>query len=686
MIKLRLFHLLLFVAGVFNVFAQDQTIGLFTNDSRSFNGYTLFNPMRSNNTYLIDNCGYVVNSWTSSLQPDLSVYLLDDGSLLRTCRVGTNPDLGGRLEIFDWDGNITWSYDFDSEFYEMHHDIETMPNGNILIISYDVYTPNQAILAGRDPALIDAEVWAEKIIEIEPIGTDAINVVWEWKAWDHLVQDYDQLMANYGIVSDHPELVNVNYSASLGSSANTDWIHANAISYNPDLDQIMLCSRNLCEFLIIDHSTSTLEAAVHTGGIYGKGGDILYRFGNPASYDRGTSGDRMLFFQHDAKWIPPGYPDEGKITLFNNQTSSTTSSVVIIDPPMDSAGFYTDPGLSFYGPDNFSWELESSEIYASNLSGAQQLPNGNMLIFSGTNGRIYEVDIDGNFLWKYINPVGNGGAYNQGEVPANSNVFKGKRFSPDFSGFVGHELIAGDRIELNPWPDGCQILEDTLAEFDLKVFLEGPFNGLSMDQYLYDMDVIPLTHPYNIVPWNYKGTESVVALPEADIVDWLYIEFRDAANPSLATPNTTIGKQAGFLLADGSVVDIDGISNLEFYNTINDQLYIVIWHRNHLGILSSAPAIGINDFLTFDFTISETQVYNNSLGYTELSTGIWGMVSGDGNQDLLINDSDKIDNWNLQAGYKGYLPADYNIDNQTDNTDKNDFWYKNRSKSSQVPQ
>jgi len=685
MYNVRFICLLIFFAGIVNVFAQDQTVGLFFNDSRSFNGYTLFNPMRSTTTYLIDNCGHAVNSWTSSYQPDLSVYLLEDGSLLRTCRVGTVPDLGGRLEIFDWDGNMTWSYNFDSEYFSMHHDIEPMPNGNILLISYDVYTPYQATLAGRDPSLIDEEVWAEKIIEIEPVGTNSMNVVWEWKAWDHLVQEFDPLMANYGTVADHPELLNLNYSASLGSSANTDWIHANAIAYNPDIDQILLCSRNLSEILIIDHSTSTAEAAGHAGGLYGKGGDLLYRFGNPLAYNRGTANDRMLFFQHDAEWIPAGYPDEGKITLFNNQTSSTTSSIVIIDPPIDSGGYYSDPGLSFYGPVDFAWSFESAEIYASNLSGAQQLPNGNMLICSGTNGRIYEVDLDGDFLWKYINPVGNGGAVNQGDVPVNSNFFKGKRFAPDFAGFIGHDLIAGDPIELNPWPGDCQVLEDTLARFDLKVYLQGPYNGVSMSHELSDYDAIPFSQPYNISPWNYKGTENVSSLPETNIVDWILVEFRDAENPGSAVSATTICKQAGFLLSDGSVVGSDGISNLELYNTILNDIYVVIWHRNHLGVLSATPVVGINELLTFDFTIGEGQVYNNSLGYTELSTGIWGMVAGDSNRDMLIDDIDIDDNWKLKAGLKGYLPADFNLDQQVNNKEKNDLWYFNRIKVGQVP-
>lgn len=675
MTKLRFIYLYLFIVGIVNVYAQNQTVGLFINDSRSFNGYTLFNPMASETTYLIDNCGRVVNSWTSSYQPNLSVYLLEDGNLLRSCKVASNPDLGGRLEKLDWNGDVIWSFDFDSQSFAMHHDIEPLPNGNILIISNDIYNINDALSAGRDPLLTDDELWSEQIIEIEPVGSDSINIVWEWKAWDHIIQDYDASKSNYGVISDHPELLNLNYSAATGPNAKKDWIHANSASYNSELDQIMLCSRNLSELYIIDHSTSSEEAAGHLGGTYGKGGDILYRYGNPSSYNRGSTNDRVLFFQHDTHWIPEGSPDAGKVIIFNNQVTPITSSVLIISPQMDSAGYYTNPGLSFYGPDNVTWMYEGADIYSERISGAQQLPNGNVLICPGTLGKMIEIDVDGNLLWEYVNPVGNGGAVNQGEVPVQSNIFKSSRFTPDFPGFIGNPLIAGDPIEFNPWPYDCAILEDTLAQLDLKVFLQGPYNGTTMDHQL--ISNIPLSQPYSSPPWNYNGTETVNELPDADIVDWLLIEFRDASTADSATSLTTISRQAAFLLSDGSIVGLDGISKLEFYNTINKAIYIVVRHRNHIGILSAFSVEAVNQFLTYDFTVDGSQVYNGPLGFTELSPGNWGMVAGDGNQDQQINETDK-DVWKQQAGNNGYLPADFNLDNQINNIDKNGYWLLNK--------
>jgi hypothetical protein len=148
---------------------------------------------------------------------------------------------------------------------------------------------------------------------------------------------------------------------------------------------------------------------------------------------------------------------------------------------------------------------------------------------------------------------------------------------------------------------------------------------------------------------------------------------------------TVISRQAGILLADGSIVGKDGISNLEFYNTIKHELFIVVQHRNHLSVLSAFPAIAVSQYLSYDFTVSAEQVYNSSSGYVELTSGIWGMVAGDANQDKQINDLDMTTYWESQVGLKGYLSTDYNLDNQANNMDKNDLWIKNRGKSSQVP-
>jgi hypothetical protein len=218
---------------------------------------------------------------------------------------------------------------------------------------------------------------------------------------------------------------------------------------------------------------------------------------------------------------------------------------------------------------------------------------------------------------------------------------------------------------------------------ELKVFLEGPFNSTDMDTWINS--ILPLEQPYDALPWNYTGTESVVDIPSTDIVDWIFIELRDAPDAASATPATMIAQQAAFLKNDGSIVGLDGISNLQFDNLINDQLFVVLQHRNHLGIMSADPVPGIDGQYIYNFSTSNLHVYGGSDGYVEIVPGVWGMVSGDADANGVIELNDKSVNWSLQAGEQGYQATDLNMDGQTDNPDKNESWLSNIGKESQVP-
>jgi len=149
---------------------------------------------------------------------------------------------------------------------------------------------------------------------------------------------------------------------------------------------------------------------------------------------------------------------------------------------------------------------------------------------------------------------------------------------------------------------------------DLKVFLEGPFSGIEMTNDLNVAGYLPLDQPYNIEPWNYTGTESVQAIPNSDIVDWILIEYRDATDAISAIGSTSIGRQAAFLIKDGSVVDLDGTSILQFNpegSGVIHQLFTVVWYRNHLGIMSANPVTESGGIYTYDFTISSGQAYGS---------------------------------------------------------------------------
>src|SRR5262245_546139 len=234
-----------------------QTVGLFRNMPESFDGYTLFAPSNNTTTYLIDNQGRKVHSWQSAYPP-MSSYLQPDGSLLRVGRLPggpfNSPGAAGIIERFNWAGQRTWQFRLSNFNVRMHHDIEVLPNGNILAIAWERKSRSAAIAAGRNPSLLPmGELWPDKIIEIEPSGSSGGRIVWEWRMWDHLVQNFDRRKANFGGVGAHPELINVNYVSS-GAGAGyppTDWAHINAVDYNAALDQIIVSPREFSEFWII---------------------------------------------------------------------------------------------------------------------------------------------------------------------------------------------------------------------------------------------------------------------------------------------------------------------------------------------------------------------------------------------------------------------------------------------------
>ena len=430
----------------------DQTVGLFLNTANSYNGYTLFSPLGSKTTYLINNCGEKVHDWNTNYKPGQAVYLLENGNLLRAGNTNNatfnTGGAGGIIELIDWNSNVIWNYSISSATECQHHDVEYLPNGNILAIVWEARTQAEATLAGRTTS--DTSLWSEKIVEIKPdISNGGGQIVWEWKVWDHLVQDKDNTKANYGSISGSPQLININYYS--GSATAKDWLHINSVDYNAKLDQIILSNHNFSEIWVIDHSTTTAEAASHSGGKQNKGGDLLYRWGNPQAYGQGNSSNQRLFKQHDAVWIDDSYTNGGMIMVFNNQAGNTVnySTVNVIDTPVNADGSYSYSG-SAYAPSRFFWTYKAAvetDFYAMNISGAQRLPNGNTLICAGTSGTFFEVDYNGNEVWKYVSPVSNSGIINQGTAVTANPVFRAERYPAGFAGFNGRTLNSEGYIE-----------------------------------------------------------------------------------------------------------------------------------------------------------------------------------------------------------------------------------------------
>jgi len=378
-------------------------------NAQLYEGYTIFTPYNneSTTTFLIGNDQNIVHIWTHEYGPASMPYLMPDSSIIYPFRV-PEPTMqaggqGGGIQRISWDGSVVWEYTVANDTYQQHHDIQPLPNGNILIIAWERKTDDEAYAMGRvDIENALNEMWSEAILELDPSSGE---MVWEWHLWDHLIQDVNQDLPNYGIVSEHPELMNINFGdVGMQVGQNADWMHYNSVDYDEGLDQIVFSSRAASEVYVIDHSTTSEQAAGHSGGDSGMGGDFLYRWGNPQVYGRGDSLDRKLYDPHCANWTPPS--NEVNIIVFNNgvgRPEGEFSSVDVIIPPINPDGTYEINQEESYGPAELSWFFSDGESFFSvRQSSAYRLENGNTLIAVSNSKRILEVTLQGDIVWDFV--------------------------------------------------------------------------------------------------------------------------------------------------------------------------------------------------------------------------------------------------------------------------------------------
>ncbi len=478
-----------------NMFGHHIPRGLTVSNEDLPDDHVFFIKPNSGSAYLVNRKGEVVHEWKSR-NGIMGGYLQEDGSIIVNAYDPDNPVFygggsAGRLQRISWDGRMLWDFEYATRDYLQHHDFAVMPNGNILAIAWEAKSREEAIQAGRKPEFVSlAGMWPEKIVELRPVGKYDAEVVWEWHIWDHLIQDHDPSKDNFGVIADHPELLDINAmaeevevihpdsiqiksdslearkargdvhrNAELGSE-NCDTYHFNAINYNAELDQIVVSSPSIGEIFIIDHSTTTAEARGHRGGKGGKGGDFLYRWGNPANYDKGDSTDRKIFVQHDVRWIENGKPGEGHLTLFNNQIpngpdSAHYSAIFEIETPVDANGNYTLNDRGVYGPDGPSWVYvapDTVSFWSGFISGAHRTERGTTFINEGARARFFEVDSNGEIVWEYLNPYrGNTTKLNgdpQRIMPMTYITFRSTLIPAGHAALQGKELVP-----LDPQPE-----------------------------------------------------------------------------------------------------------------------------------------------------------------------------------------------------------------------------------------
>jgi len=353
-------------------------------------GLVLISDFSAESVVLIDIDNNIVNSWEISDYNLFRSYLTPDSILVAISKLDNIPI----LQKYDWDGSILWTFMLEEGECIMHHEQVILPNGNILAICKETITSEDNFYSNEDFKI-------DKIIEIEPIENNQANIIWEWHFYDHLIQDYDSEISNYGNISENPQLFNIYAYDNFD-----DFTHLNCLDFNPGLNQIILSSRSLNEIFIIDHSTTTLEAKGHIGGIYEKGGDFLYRWGNPINYNRGNILDQKLHAPHGVNWIDLDYPGGGNILLFDNEYDFSISAIIEFQPPILSNGSYFLEDYESYEPNEYTWINYSSDYFSLSHSGAFRMPNGNTFVTSfgvppEFPSNIFEIDTNGVVHWEY---------------------------------------------------------------------------------------------------------------------------------------------------------------------------------------------------------------------------------------------------------------------------------------------
>ena len=477
-------------------------MGLYRNDPGASAGHTLLDTP-GGPVFLIDNAGYVVHRWelperqfnfpNAELLPngDLMVILKDAG--------GCELPLGGDIARMRPDGEVVWRHSPGC----VHHDHVLLPNGNVLLLLRSTKSREEVIRAGADPAFVDpGGLRIDHLVEIRPEPPSGGEVVWRWSPWDHLVQDFDPAKPNYGRPADHPGRIDVNFLLErlkpveeVGREMWKDWLHANAIDYHAEAAHVLFLARHFGELWVVDHSTTAEESAGRSGGRHGRGGDLLWRWGNPRAHGAGAVADQQLFWPHAAHWIPAGLPGAGNILLFNNGDEldglrRDHSEVLELDYPLRDAKFGAWPAGEPHPPSAPTWRYVADppdDFLSYRVSNAQRLENGNTLIASGLQGTLFEVTPEGREVWRYVSPVVMGERLFQGDpapykfsklvqaVVWQNRVYRAFRYPPAYPGLkaldVTPEETLAPRIESYLAPDKLAV-DSALSEGPYDVYAD----------------------------------------------------------------------------------------------------------------------------------------------------------------------------------------------------------------------
>ena len=240
----------------------------------------------------------------------------------------------------------------------------------------------------------ETDIFTEKIIEVNPSSNE---IVWEWRSWDHIIQDKFESLSNYGDVNLNPGKININYTIDNppGGSffINGDIMHANGIDYDSENDIIYLSVNYYDEIWVIDHSTTLTESQGSNGGNYNKGGDLIYRFGNPNTYN--SLGNKIFDKNHFPNLLEDNVEGDGNVLVYVNGNSTEQSIIYELEMPNNFNLLSNNNNEP-----NIVWSYSNVDLFSGKLCGAIRLSNGNTLITESDYG-LWEVTPQGNIVWKY---------------------------------------------------------------------------------------------------------------------------------------------------------------------------------------------------------------------------------------------------------------------------------------------
>lgn len=354
--------------------------------------YILVNDASTNRVYLMDKTTEIIHEWNLNGQRlGNNAFLLPNGKLLAMLEA-QNPEItlggfGGVISILDKDGNAEWTYEYSNEDHVAHHEAIQIPNGNILFLSWEKKSAEEASAIGFSAG---TQIIYDAVLEIDPTTNE---IIWSWHLWDHLIQDFDESKQNFGNVSENPQRIDVNNLEVPNNDG--DISHVNGLVYDAEKDIIYLSANFYSEIWVIDHSTTTEEAQSNLGGNFNKGGELLYRFGNPDAY-KNEQGLRRFDRNHHPNLLSG--TKMGNMLIFANGFSKEQSEVYEFDiSQLKPLTPNTD------NEPTVVWNFTDTNLYSGRVSGVDLLSNGNRLITEGDFG-FWEVTEDGEVVWKFETP------------------------------------------------------------------------------------------------------------------------------------------------------------------------------------------------------------------------------------------------------------------------------------------